>query len=783
MNQTDNEGIRLVAAPGNGRHQGAKAEPPGQLLKLQSSALEACANAVVITDTQGGICWVNSAFTQLTGYWPNELIGRNLRLLKSGRHDPEFYKDLWQTIRAGRVWSGEIINRRKDGSQYVEDQTITPVRDDSGAITHFIGVKQDVTEARALREALRESESLYQATFNEAPVGITHTALDGRFLRVNRKFCEMLEYSAEELLQLNFKDVTQAEEVDSDGASAQQLLSGAIVSARIEKRYLRKDGSLLWANRTISLQRDRSGRPLHFITVVENISERKQAQETLLREKQFFDTAIDALPGIFYLFDCHGRILRWNRNFERVLGYSSAEIGKMHPRDFFGGTDRTVIEQKIGEVLEKGQSMVEAELVSRDGRRTPYFLIGARVLRDETPCVIGTGIDLSETKKLEAQFLRTQRLESIGTLASGIAHDLNNILAPILMAEQLLRMRAPGPEYADLLDTIAASAQRGAEVVKQVLTYARGVEGEKVLMQLGHLIREMEKIARETFPRTIAVRINIAKDLWPITGDATKLHQVLLNLCVNARDAMPSGGTLTLAAGNTELGPADLRLAPDSEAGPYVVLEVKDTGTGIPANIVDKIFDPFFTTKEHGKGTGLGLSTVVGIVKSHSGFVTVASEVGKGTSFQVFLPAVRNGNATAANREQVLLPRGCGELVLVVDDEAGIRDVTRSMLERNGYEVLVAADGTEAVALIAQLPGRVNLVLTDIMMPFMDGIAMIRALRKMDPRIQIVASSGLEQSEKMAELKNLSVTTFLDKPYTAEKMLVALHELLHPPSP
>ena len=879
----------------------------GELLQLQSDALEASANAVVITDATGTIQWVNRAFVELTGYPRDEVIGKNPRLLKSDIHDPGFYLRMWQTIRAGKVWRGEVVNRRKDGTLYTEEQTITPLRGGSGEIEHYIGVKQDVsrrkemedalqrqqqyfhtliekaadiitvvspdgairyespslkrvlgwepedligrsvfdlahpddrenvasalaricsapgeiesvkfqyrhkdgswrvlesvgrnlindpgvggvvvnsrdvTERTRVEEALRESESLYQATFNEAPIGIAQTGLDGQFVKVNRRFCEMLDYTPEELLRWNFRDVTFSEDIGRDQESIRKLLAGELQHDRIEKRYVRKDGKIVWVSRTASLRRDASGRPEHFLVVVEDITERRQAEERLAAEKQFFDTAIDALPGVFYLFDREGRLLRWNRNLERVAGYSPAEIAAMHPREFFADEERQLIEQKIGEVLQNGEATVEACLVCKDGRRLPYFFTGARTLRDQTPCVIGMGVDLSERKKLEAQFLRAQRLESIGTLASGIAHDLNNILAPILMAEQLLSLKEQDAESRGFLDMIAGSAQRGAEVVKQVLTFARGVEGERVLVQPRHLVREVEKIARETFPRAISVKTNLAPDLWPVTGDATQLHQVLLNLCVNARDAMPDGGTLSLAGGNLKLGEDYLFPGPGVKAGAFVVLEVADTGTGIPANILDKIFDPFFTTKEHGKGTGLGLSTVVGIVKSHGGFANVASEVGKGTKFSIFLPATSDSGAKAPDGGPAALPSGRGELVLVVDDEESIRDVTRNLLSRHGYEALVASDGTEAVALVAQLPGRISLILTDIMMPFMDGVALIRAVRKLDPRIKVVASSGLEQADRMAELKNLSVKTFLAKPYTAEKLLVALQELLHGP--
>jgi len=350
------------------------------------------------------------------------------------------------------------------------------------------------------------------------------------------------------------------------------------------------------------------------------------------------------------------------------------------------------------------------------------------------------------------------------------------------MAEQLLRMKTQDDESLSLLDAIATSTKRGTDVVRQVLTFARGVGGDRVLLQPRHLIREMAKIAAETFPRSVAVRFDIVSDLWPITGDATQLHQVLMNLCVNARDAMPGGGMLTLSAGNVHCDKPDLAAPPDLNAGPYVVVRVHDSGTGIPADIIDKIFDPFFTTKEVGKGTGLGLSTVAGIVRSHGGGISVVSKVGEGTTFNIYLPAAPSESAVQADSESQALPSGHGEIVLVVDDEENIRDVTRSILTRHGYEVLTAGDGTEAVAMVAQLPGRIKLVLTDIMMPFMDGVALIRALRRIDPRIKTIACSGLGQNDKAAVLNELGVRIFLDKPYSAAKLLTGIHDLLHPES-
>jgi hypothetical protein len=350
----------------------------------------------------------------------------------------------------------------------------------------------------------------------------------------------------------------------------------------------------------------------------------------------------------------------------------------------------------------------------------------------------------------------------------------------------MLRWGLTPEETERTLSLIEASARRGAELVKQLLTFGRGVEGERVVVQPKHLIREMVKMARETFPKAIRVASKAPSDIWPLIGDATQLHQVLLNLCINARDAMPNGGTLSLQAENLLIDEHYAAMNAEAKCGPCVLFKVSDTGPGIPPEIVDKIFDPFFTTKEPGRGTGLGLATVLGIVKSHGGFVTVRSQPSDGTTFAIGLPACPQAEPPPALQPAAMLPRGDGELVLVVDDEAGIREATRKTLERNGYAVVTAGDGTEAVALYAQHRGKIKLVLTDLMMPFFDGLALIRALKKLDPQVNVIASSGIGSSadlqNKTAELAELGVNEILSKPCTADQMLHVLrHRIQNPP--
>ncbi len=396
-----------------------------------------------------------------------------------------------------------------------------------------------------------------------------------------------------------------------------------------------------------------------------------------------------------------------------------------------------------------------------------------------------------ERRKLEEQFRdqtmqlqRAQRMESLGTLASGIAHDINNILAPILLSAFMLRQKLPAEDHEKTIGNIEVSATRGASLIKQLLTFARGVQGERVLVNMTGLMQEIQKLLQQIIPKNIEFNLKVHDGLWPIQGDVTQLHQVLLNLCVNARDAMPNGGSLTLGAMNVQIDETQAAFHSDARAGSYVCLHVIDTGEGMPPEVMEKIFDPFFTTKEIGKGTGLGLSTALGIVKGHQGFVYLRSEVNAGTSFEIYLPAEPNtlpSSVTASPLPKQSL-KGRGELILVVDDEQGIREVLQKTLLCYGYQVLSASDGAEAIAQYFQHKHQIKAIVTDIMMPVMDGVTMIRALKKMDPDVRVIASSGVglakEKEERAVELNTLGVHTFLSKPYTAPEVLMAIGGIL-----
>lgn len=379
---------------------------------------------------------------------------------------------------------------------------------------------------------------------------------------------------------------------------------------------------------------------------------------------------------------------------------------------------------------------------------------------------------------MEQQFLRAQRMESIGTLAGGIAHDLNNVLAPILMSIDLLRMTSRDARALAVLSTIETSAKRGADMVKQILSFARGVEGERMVINIRHIIQDMQHLVHDTFPKEIVFRAELDRELPFFSGDHTQVHQVLLNLCVNARDAMPKGGTLTVTATTLLVDDSYAGMTPGSMSGRYLKIKVTDTGTGIPPEVLDKIFDPFFTTKEHGKGTGLGLSTVLSIIKSHGGFLNVYSEPGNGTTFSICFPAMDAPEGATARVQEDTHPRGNDELILIVDDEAAVRTITQQTLETYGYRVMVAADGTEAVALYSMHRTGIAAVVTDMMMPVMGGQATIQVLQRLNPAVKVIAASGLSNDGSSARATAMGVKHFLPKPFTAQTILTALRQVL-----
>jgi len=641
---------------------------------------------------------------------------------------------------------------------------------------------EEVAVVKVAKEAVGASELRYRRLFETAKDGILIlNAETGMVVDVNPFLITLLGFSHAQFLekaiwQLGFfKDVAANEQKfaelrESGYARYESLPLETAGGRRIEVEFV---SNVYLVNDTKVIQCN-----------VRDVTERKQSEKRLKESERRFRRLVESNAQGVLFWNTAGQITGANDAFLKLVGYSRQEMEAglvnwiaITPPEY-AKLDQLALE----EIAIKGACVpYEKEYIRKDGTHVP-ILLGAASFEDNPQEGVCFAVDLTERKRLERHALRTQRMESIGTLAGGIAHDLNNSLGPIIMALDLLKMKFPDPSSQELIAMIGASAQRGADMVRQVLSFGRGVEGRKMEVQIRHLIQEIEKIANDTFLKNILVRTIIPGGLWTVIGDPTQLHQVLLNLCVNARDAMPSGGTLTISAKNFIVDAHYAALNLEAKAGPYVVLQVKDTGTGMTPEVIENVFDPFFTTKEVGQGTGIGLSTSLAIVKSHNGFIRVCSEPRNGASFTVYLPAHIEASVIVVAEKATEMPRGNGELILIVDDEASFREITRITLEAFGYRVVLAADGPAAAGIFVQHRAEIAAVLTDMTMPTMDGPTLIGILRALNPSVRILAVSGLSSKDQVERAMQLGAKDFLPKPYTAETLLKALRGILTIPA-
>ncbi len=599
------------------------------------------------------------------------------------------------------------------------------------------------------------------------------TDLENKFIFVNGAFCATYGYEESELIGASVEIIRS---YDTSVLTSQILpatLSGGWQGELFNKK---KDGTVFPIYLSTSTVKDDTGSSIALIGIAKDITEQKRIERHLREQASLLSITTDAI----IVTDIDQLVTYWNPGAERLYGWDTQSVIGQNLNTLFDTTTIEVAHQKLDTLLEAGEWRGELKQKTKLDKE---IIVDSRaiVIRDEYSLPISILIvntDITEKKLMQEQFLRSQRLESIGTLAGGIAHDLNNVLTPILLSIDILKKRVKDEGLQDLLNSLRTSTTRGKEIIKQVLTFARGVGGEYADLQPNHLLQEVENLMHETFPKMLNIRIIAQNDLWKIMGDSTQLHQVLLNLCLNARDAMPLGGSIILNAVNVHVDREFVKTHLNAKEGKYVSISVSDMGTGIAPETLDKIFDPFFTTKDIGKGTGLGLSTVHAIIKGHGGFVTVQSKEGQGSTFTVYLPVAEKEIDFKTITKEPTSHKGKDECILVVDDEVAILEIARQTLEYSGYRVLTAEEGTEAIALYLREQNDIQLVLTDIHMPYMDGISLIRSLRQITPSLKILVASGHGADSRFLGDTEVMIQGFIPKPYTAGDLLEAIHNAL-----
>jgi hypothetical protein len=771
--------------------------------KLYRQLVESQTDLITRIDLQGRITFANTAACQILGQQFDELLGQHLFEFFHVDDLPQITANITTLLSPPHhLITDEQRLFTVDGVRWFQ-WNVAAIKNDAGEVVELQGVGRDITERKQMERelqaaldqrqqaesALCESEERYRSVVAAIQEGVVLHEANGNIVACNASAERILGRSTEHILNRNCNDPCW-QTIHQDGSPFPGDTHPAMVTLRtgqpcanVVMGVYQPNGQLTWISiNSQPLFRANDSLPYAVVTSFADISElqaalcdRQQAEQKIFEQAALLDIATDAI----LVRDFQSKILFWNQGAERLYGWCAQEVLGKDLQQFLYKKTSPQLKSAFKTVTESGSWQGELHKVTKSGKE---IIVESRwtLMHDAAgqPNILSVDTDITQKKQLEEQFFRAQRLESLGTLAGGIAHDLNNILTPILAASQLLQVRLPQDKehYQHLLAIIESNAKRGAALVKQVLSFARGFKGERTIVQLKHLISEITLIAKQTFPKSIEFAITIPEDLWAVSGDVTQLHQVLMNLVVNARDAMPDGGTIEISAANTFIDEAYTHMNLDAKVGHYIVMTIADTGMGMPPEILDRIFDPFFTTKEIGTGTGLGLSTVLGIIKSHGGFVSVSSKVDQGSKFKLFLPAVEANQVLDTNNLEIR--QGKGELILIVDDETQICEIAKIILEKYNYKALTANNGIEAIALYAQHKQQISAVLMDIMMPEMDGITAIRTLQKMNPQVQIIACSGINPNETLVALDHPGVQLVVSKPYTAQELLNSLHHIL-----
>lgn len=756
---------------------------------LQRAILDGSNGAIMATTADDGVIQVfNTAAEALFGYSRQEAIGRRaIELLADeddlAREAAQLSAELGRTVEPGResmvgrarlagTHRREWVYRHKNGDRLPGEISVSVLRDADGKVTGYLSFMNSLSEWKAVENALKESEERFRQSFEFSSIGMSFSGIDGRWLRVNRAVCEMLGYTEEELRRTTFLELTHPDDLPGNAAEARRLVAGEIPFMQLEKRYRHRQGHYLWARLTASVIYSATGQPLHYISQIENIDNWKRAEAALRESEEQLRTLVENAPeGIFVEVD--QRLVYVNQpgvemfgtaSPDFLVGRSLAELCHADSRETIGQRFRLLTEEGLGlqpqleKYLRFDGTVFEVEVVS-----VPFVFKGSKA-------ALVFFRDISERRRLEEQLRQVQKMDAVGQLAGGVAHDFNNILAAMMLSLGILESE-PGLDEGIRrgLKEVEGHAQRATNLIRQLLMFGRRSVMDVRTVSLNGVIENLLKMLQRLLGEQVRVGFGGGVNLPPIKADVGMLEQVLVNLSVNARDAMPRGGHLTIRTGAVEIGPEEAALHSGARTGSFVKLSVGDTGCGMDAATIRNIFDPFFTTKEVGKGTGLGLSTVDGIVNQHRGWIEVASEIDEGTVFTIFFPAEAGPESeplpSRPGGQGDLVPKGA-ETILVVEDEALVRQGVVRILRMAGYRVVEAANGNEALSLWPRNREAIALLFTDMIMPeSITGMELAMRLRQEKPELKVIVSSGYSMEMVSRGVPTDAGVVYLPKPY------------------
>ena len=765
-------------------------------MRLQSAALETAANAILITDPAGTIEWVNPAFTRTTGYTLAEALGKNPRdLINSGKQEPEFFRQMWETVLAGVVWHGELVNRRKNGELFDEEMTITPLLNEEKKITHFIAIKQDITERKAMEQSLLKTQAMYSSLVEQMPACVFRKNAAGRYEFANWHFCELKGLRREDIIGRTPQEVAeavfnratstgqkrtgeQAYAVEGEGHHELIMKDGNCI--KVDREFYTPDGQWRYFHVVKSPIYDNHHRLIGTQGVMFDITERRRTDEQLKLANERSQFYMNRMPLAFIAFDRDFCVAEWNHAAEEIFGWSAAEATGQHAFKLIVPLEIQPQVNHIWDGVIKTGNMASHSVnhnIAKNGRRltcewrnTPWRDASGEICGCLSIVTDITDKLRTETERgnLESQLRQSQKMEAVGQLSGGIAHDFNNILTVIQGNAALLQGLDLQPsEIRDCSNQIVRASERAAGLTRQLLMFARKQQMQPVHLDLNETVSQMTKMLQRILGEDIALRSEYSPALPLISADVGMIEQIILNLAVNARDAMPKGGQLTIRNKIENFKPATSLETIPAEA--RVCLSVADTGSGIAPEILARIFEPFFTTKEVGKGTGLGLATVYGIVQQHHGDITVQSEPGKGTIFNVYFPIAAPATEVKTDfQNRPVLPWG-NETILLVEDEFPLRTFLSDLLRRCGYTVLEAESGPAALKIWIDQRDHIHLVLTDIIMPEnLNGIELGHQLLADKPTLKVIYTSGYTGNLEGRHATLIEGVNFIRKPFKPE---------------